>query len=352
MPWMKLDDRMAFHRKIMDAGNEATGAWARAGAWSCGEGTDGHIPIATAHTIAKKKVWEKICRAGLAHEREVEKKVVGYDIHDFLQYNPSAGAAADAKDEKSERKREAGRIGGLKSAAKRAAKAQADTQASASVSASFCLDSASSKTQAESKQNEAPIPIPIQEDPPNPPGASEDKSTKSKALPSAEPFPPGRTPIPRSEPILSVGAGSQRAIEVFAQAVADVQGGEPPVFASRARAGAMLVDLVNGFCRGPGDTQTTSGALAELDRLTRKWAIETTTANRDQELRFRTRIIVESLGAWFSKGGHKDDADSIPEPPTYDDAPVATPRQSQAQSPEQAARVRELLDTMQEPSGL
>ena len=34
MAWFKVDDKLAFHPKVLTAGNTAIGLWVRAGAWS------------------------------------------------------------------------------------------------------------------------------------------------------------------------------------------------------------------------------------------------------------------------------------------------------------------------------
>ena len=44
MPWFKVDDTLAFHAKVVAAGNEAMGLWVRAGSWSSQQLTDGFIP--------------------------------------------------------------------------------------------------------------------------------------------------------------------------------------------------------------------------------------------------------------------------------------------------------------------
>jgi hypothetical protein len=44
VPWFKVDDGFAFHRKAIRAGNLALGLWVRAGSWSAQQLTDGHIP--------------------------------------------------------------------------------------------------------------------------------------------------------------------------------------------------------------------------------------------------------------------------------------------------------------------
>ena len=42
--WFKVDDTLAFHAKVVAAGNEAMGLWVRAGSWSSQQLTDGFIP--------------------------------------------------------------------------------------------------------------------------------------------------------------------------------------------------------------------------------------------------------------------------------------------------------------------
>lgn len=96
MSWFRLDDRAAFHRKILAAGNEVAGAIWRAGAWSSGDGTDGRIPSDVAKLIAPERIWAKAQAVGLVH-----KNSDGWQIHDFLDWNPRG------EDVKAERARKA-----------------------------------------------------------------------------------------------------------------------------------------------------------------------------------------------------------------------------------------------------
>jgi hypothetical protein len=86
MSWFKLDDQGAFHSKVILAGNEAYGAWVRAGQWSSAHKTDGSIPEHVAHLIAPADVWVTLRVAGLLDPTEPGR----YLIHDFLEYNPPA----------------------------------------------------------------------------------------------------------------------------------------------------------------------------------------------------------------------------------------------------------------------
>ncbi len=91
MAWFKLDDQIAFDGKVVEAGNEAFGAWCRAGAWSSAHLTEGFIPDHVAKTIAPPRVWRKLAEArGGKNSGLVERSDGGWTIHDFLQWNPSA----------------------------------------------------------------------------------------------------------------------------------------------------------------------------------------------------------------------------------------------------------------------
>lgn len=110
MSWFRLDDRGAFHAKVVGAGNEAYGAWCRAGQWSCAYGTSGVLPRHMAMAIAPDPVWERLITVRLLEAHED-----GYLIHDFLEYNPTPEQVAEKRLKRSE----AGQRGGLRSAESR-----------------------------------------------------------------------------------------------------------------------------------------------------------------------------------------------------------------------------------------
>jgi hypothetical protein len=140
MAWFRLDDQGAFHAKVLAAGNDAYGAWCRAGQWSSGHGTEGRIPRSTALTVARQKVWDRLVATGLCESLGDD----GWQIHDFLDWNPTV----EEVDGRRATRSEAGRQGGLKKAANVAARKQAASKPP-------------SKTLASAQQNSAPIPIPI-----------------------------------------------------------------------------------------------------------------------------------------------------------------------------------------------
>lgn len=66
MVWFKVDDGMAFHAKVVEAGNAAIGLWTRAGSWCADHLTDGFVPdhmirsLGTpgqARTLVRVKLW-------------------------------------------------------------------------------------------------------------------------------------------------------------------------------------------------------------------------------------------------------------------------------------------------------
>src|SRR4051812_28233572 len=98
MTWYALDDQGAFHAKVLDAGNEAYGAWCRAGQWCSQQLTDGRFSRAVAVTIGPWRLWKKLIAVGLCEDMGNGE----LQIHDFLDYNPSA------EEVRAERARKAG----------------------------------------------------------------------------------------------------------------------------------------------------------------------------------------------------------------------------------------------------
>ena len=178
MTWFKLDDKSAFHRKVVAAGNEAWGALCRAGAWSSGELTDGFIPDQVAALIARPRVWKLLESCGDSGSKGLVERVEnGWQIHDFLCWNPSAESV------KRQRETTAKRVERFRS--------NAVTQP---------VTNASSNTSRPTGCNAAPVPTrpdpdPIQTQiPPTPlAGGALPVGSDSEAGKAAEP----RTPKPR-----------------------------------------------------------------------------------------------------------------------------------------------------------
>ncbi len=65
MTWFKVDDNLAFHPKVLAAGNAAMGLWVRAGSWSAQQLTDGRIPDSILLSLGTVKQAESLARVGL-----------------------------------------------------------------------------------------------------------------------------------------------------------------------------------------------------------------------------------------------------------------------------------------------
>jgi hypothetical protein len=99
MSWARLDDQMAFHAKIIKAGNEAVGAWVRMITYSCAHLTDGKVTKEVALSIAPQRVVTKAVTAGL-----LDLDGDGYIVHDFLDWNPPAEVVLEKRRADAERK--------------------------------------------------------------------------------------------------------------------------------------------------------------------------------------------------------------------------------------------------------
>ncbi len=174
MSWWRCDDGMAFHRKIIKAGNEAVGAWARMGAHSSDQLTDGRIDASTAMLIASRQaVLVRLVDAGL-----LEVIPDGYQIHDFLKYNPSAAQVLATR----ETKVSVGRRGGMRSGESRSKQTATNDEAESKHRASCLL-------QPDSNQRAAVLVEPNRTPVPSRPVPSQEKTVAAGAatLPGVEP---------------------------------------------------------------------------------------------------------------------------------------------------------------------
>jgi len=85
MAWFRLDDNGYDHDKVLAAGDRAYGVWCRAGQYSSNKRTDGYVSFRGSRMLCSdKRVWARLVSVGLLHEVDG-----GYQIHDYLDYNPS-----------------------------------------------------------------------------------------------------------------------------------------------------------------------------------------------------------------------------------------------------------------------
>lgn len=78
MVWFKVDDTLAFHAKVMAAGNPAMGLWVRAGAWCAQMLTDGRVPTHVARSLGTARQAKSLVEAGLWETTDG-----GYVFHDW-----------------------------------------------------------------------------------------------------------------------------------------------------------------------------------------------------------------------------------------------------------------------------
>ena len=106
MSWTKLDDGFWMHPKVIRAGNEAVGVFARCLSYCGAYLTDGLVPAEVALTIAgSQDKLDAVASTGL-----LDKLPTGnYAIRDYAHYNP----LRDEVEAKRQQRREAGRRGGL-----------------------------------------------------------------------------------------------------------------------------------------------------------------------------------------------------------------------------------------------
>jgi len=93
MTWFKVDDQLAFHPKVLEAGNAAMGLWVRAGSWCSAHLTQGELPRHMIGTFgAQHRHAEALVRAGLWTPTDV-----GYQFKDWEHYQPDKDQVEDRK---------------------------------------------------------------------------------------------------------------------------------------------------------------------------------------------------------------------------------------------------------------
>jgi hypothetical protein len=127
MTWVRLDDGIYDHPKMLavQPADRLLYVWALC--WSARHGTDGTVPATALPYLALfagadvTDAVDRLVAAGLWHATGS-----GYTVHDFDDYQPSAAEVAEIRRKRSE----SGRVGGLRSADART-KPQANGQANA-----------------------------------------------------------------------------------------------------------------------------------------------------------------------------------------------------------------------------
>lgn len=90
MPTFEIDDQACFNTKVLRAGNEAFGAWCRAGSWCMANLTDGRVTRDVARLIASDNVWCALRDCGSPGPGLVEPLGDDWQIHDWDHWQRSS----------------------------------------------------------------------------------------------------------------------------------------------------------------------------------------------------------------------------------------------------------------------
>lgn len=106
MVWVTFDDKFHSNPKIVSAGLDGAGLYARALTY-CGDHlTDGYVPCQWASEVAPKRVRDKLSSTGLWIQNGAY-----YYIPDYLEFNPSRGEVERRRSEISQVRSKAGKRG-------------------------------------------------------------------------------------------------------------------------------------------------------------------------------------------------------------------------------------------------
>lgn len=105
MPWVKLDDRFPSHRKIDLLSDRAFRLYVSALCWSSENLTEGHIPDANVTRIAHVRNTKATAKE--LEERGLWERVDdGWQIHDYLDYNPTRASIQTERQRNAARQQE------------------------------------------------------------------------------------------------------------------------------------------------------------------------------------------------------------------------------------------------------
>ena len=142
MPWIRLDDQIAHHKKFLAAGPMASWLWVCGQSYSARYLTDGFVPSAALHSLGSvlnpKRYADKLVEVGLWECAEG-----GYRVHDYHDYQPTAEEVRHTR----EVRREAGREGGKRSGERRTGRntSEANGKQNASGLLGACFDNVEAK---------------------------------------------------------------------------------------------------------------------------------------------------------------------------------------------------------------
>jgi hypothetical protein len=94
MVWFRVADDLAFHRRVLEAGNAAIGLWVKAGAWAATNNTAGFIPADITNQLGGTRLmYDRLVKAGLFEETPGGYLFRDWDYQDLTPYDKAARAS-------------------------------------------------------------------------------------------------------------------------------------------------------------------------------------------------------------------------------------------------------------------
>lgn len=93
-----MDDDLAMHAKVIEAGNAAMGLWVRAGAWCAQHLTDGWIPQSVVRTMGSNAQSARLVGCGL-WSKEYRDGTLGYLFHEWELRQPTRREVEQARND-------------------------------------------------------------------------------------------------------------------------------------------------------------------------------------------------------------------------------------------------------------
>jgi hypothetical protein len=90
VPWVKLDDQFYMNPKVLAVGPQGVALHLAGMCWTAGQLTDGHIPTHILPTLAGMAGVPQRIHNRLTDEGLWDVVTGGWQIHDWLEWNPSA----------------------------------------------------------------------------------------------------------------------------------------------------------------------------------------------------------------------------------------------------------------------
>lgn len=100
MPWFRLDDSFHSHPKVIAAGNEAVGLYVRCGTYAAQHLTDGFVGKSIVLLYGSEALAARLVDVALWNRTRG-----GWNIHDYLDYNPSRETVEKERKAAAERQR-------------------------------------------------------------------------------------------------------------------------------------------------------------------------------------------------------------------------------------------------------